>query len=89
MVKSLTEINILWFLVPLYAIAVGMMKFTSPLFVGLAFDSGGVTGGHLEHDPVDEQRENRAHGRKSDDAEGVVGRLLHQAARNADAQAPG
>ena len=47
MVKILTQINILWFLVPLYAIALIMMKFTSKLFVGLAFDSGGVTGGAL------------------------------------------
>ncbi len=47
MVKILTQINILWFLVPLYAAALIMMKFTSNLFVGLAFDSGGVTGGAL------------------------------------------
>lgn len=46
-VKILTQINILWFLVPLYAIALIMMKFTSRLFVGLAFDSGGVSGGAL------------------------------------------
>lgn len=46
-VKILTQINILWFLVPQYAIALIMMRFTSPLFVGLAFDSGGVTGGAL------------------------------------------
>ncbi len=47
MVKILTQINILWFLVPLYAVALIMMKFTSKLFVGLAFDSGGVSGGAL------------------------------------------
>jgi hypothetical protein len=47
MVKILTQINILWFLVPLYVVALIMMKFTSKLFVGLAFDSGGVTGGAL------------------------------------------
>ena len=45
--KILTEINILYFLVPLYAIALVMMLFTPKLFVGLAFDSGGVTGGAL------------------------------------------
>ncbi len=45
--KILTQINILYFLVPLYAIALIMMKFTPRLFVGLAFDSGGVTGGAL------------------------------------------
>ncbi len=46
-VKILTQVSILWFLIPLYALAVIMMKFTSKLFVGLAFDSGGVTGGAL------------------------------------------
>lgn len=47
MIKILTEVNILWFLVPLYAISLIMMKFTPKLFVGLAFDSGGVSGGAL------------------------------------------
>ena len=47
MVKILTQINILWFLVPLYAIALIMMKFTPRMFVSLAFDSGGVSGGAL------------------------------------------
>jgi len=46
-VKILTQTNILWYLAPLYAIAIFMMKFTPRLFVGLAFDSGGVTGGAL------------------------------------------
>lgn len=45
--KIMTGINILYFLVPLYAISIVMMKFTPKLFVGLAFDSGGVTGGAL------------------------------------------
>ena len=47
MIKIISEINILWFLIPLYIAALVMMKFTSRLFVGLAFDSGGVTGGAL------------------------------------------
>ena len=47
MVKILTQINILWFLVPLYAVALIMMKFTPKMFVSLAFDSGGVSGGAL------------------------------------------
>ena len=46
-VKIILEINILWFLIPLYLIAVIMMKFSSKMFVGLAFDSGGVVGGAL------------------------------------------
>ena len=45
--KILTELPILYFLVPLYAISLLMMIFTPKLFVGLAFDSGGVTGGAL------------------------------------------
>ena len=47
MVKILTQIDILWFLLPLYLVALMMMRFTSTLFVGIAFDSGGVTGGAL------------------------------------------
>ena len=46
-VKIITQINLLWFLMPLYAIALIMMKFSSKMFVGLAFDSGGVTAGGL------------------------------------------
>ena len=45
--KILTETNILYFLIPLYAVSLIMMIFTPKLFVGLAFDSGGVTGGAL------------------------------------------
>ena len=45
--KILTEINILYFLIPLYTVSLVMMIFTPKLFVGLAFDSGGVTGGAL------------------------------------------
>ena len=45
--KILTRINILYFMVPLYFISLVMMIFTPNLFVGLAFDSGGVTGGAL------------------------------------------
>ena len=46
-IKILTEANILLFLTPLYLAALLMMIFTPRLFVGLAFDSGGVTGGAL------------------------------------------
>ena len=45
--RILFDINILYFLVPLYAIALGLLFFTPKLFVGLAFDSGGVTGGAI------------------------------------------
>ena len=46
-IKILTETNILIFLVPLYLTSLILMKFTPRLFVGLAFDSGGVTAGAL------------------------------------------
>ena len=46
-VKILTEVNILIYLIPLYIIALIMMKYTNRMFVGLAFDSGGVAGGAL------------------------------------------
>lgn len=46
-IKILTEINILYFLAPLYLIAIILMKYSSKLFTSLAFDSGGVTGGAL------------------------------------------
>lgn len=45
--KILIDINILWFIVPLYAISLILMIFTPKLFVGLAFDSGGVSGGAI------------------------------------------
>ncbi|MCL2546529.1 MAG: DUF1538 domain-containing protein [Oscillospiraceae bacterium] len=46
-VKILEQVNILAFLLPLYAVALLMMAITPRLFIGLAFDSGGVTGGAL------------------------------------------
>jgi len=46
-VKIITQVNLLWFLIPLYAVALILMKFSSKMFVGLAFDSGGVTAGGL------------------------------------------
>ena len=45
--KILTGLNILYFLIPLYLLSLIMMIFSPKLFVGLAFDSGGVTGGAL------------------------------------------
>lgn len=47
MCKVLFDINILYFLVPLYAVSLILLFFTPKLFVGLAFDSGGVTGGAI------------------------------------------
>lgn len=45
--KILLNIPITYFLIPLYAIALILLLFTPKLFVGLAFDSGGVTGGAI------------------------------------------
>ena len=45
--KVLFEIPFLYFIIPLYAIALTLLFFTPKLFVGLAFDSGGVTGGAI------------------------------------------
>ncbi len=44
-VKVITDISVLWFVVPLYVIAVGLIYFTPTLFVGLAFDGGTVSAG--------------------------------------------
>lgn len=46
-IKILLNIDILYFLVPLYALALFLLLFTPKLFVGLAFDSGSVTGGAI------------------------------------------
>jgi len=45
--KILLDVNIMFFLIPLYFIALVLIPFTPKLFVGLAFDSGGVTGGAI------------------------------------------
>jgi hypothetical protein len=47
MCKVIFNLNILFFLAPLYATALILLLFTPKLFIGLAFDSGGVTGGAI------------------------------------------
>lgn len=47
MIKVMFEIPFLYFIIPLYAISLVLLIFTPKLFVGLAFDSGGVTGGAI------------------------------------------
>ena len=47
MVRILTGISILWFLIPGYALALAMTFFTSEVFTGVAFDSGGVASGPM------------------------------------------
>lgn len=46
-VKIISGISILWFIVPLYILAIGLIYFTPTLFVGLAFDGGTVSAGAI------------------------------------------
>jgi hypothetical protein len=47
MIRVLTGINILWFLVPGYFIALILTFFVPKLFTAIAFDSGGVASGPM------------------------------------------
>jgi len=47
MIRVLTGINILWFLVPGYFIALVLTFFVPKLFTAIAFDSGGVASGPM------------------------------------------
>ncbi len=47
MIRVLTGISILWFLVPGYAIALLLTFFVSKIFTAIAFDSGGVASGPM------------------------------------------
>lgn len=47
MIRVLTGISIYWFLVPGYALAVGLTFITPKIFTAIAFDSGGVASGPM------------------------------------------
>ena len=47
MLRVVTEINIMYVLVPGYAVALILTFFTPKLFTGIAFDSGGVASGAM------------------------------------------
>ena len=47
MVRVLTGLSILWFLVPGYAAAIAMSFFVPKMFTAIAFDSGGVASGPM------------------------------------------
>ena len=47
MVRILTGISIFWFLVPGYALALILTRFSPQLFTSVAFDSGGVASGPM------------------------------------------
>ncbi len=47
MIRVLTGISILWFLIPGYAIAITLSFFVPKIFTAIAFDSGGVASGPM------------------------------------------
>lgn len=47
MLRILTGVSILWFLIPGYAVAVVLTFFVPHIFTGIAFDSGGVASGPM------------------------------------------
>ncbi len=47
MLRVLTGLSILWFLVPGYALALGLSFFVPDLYTAIAFDSGGVASGPM------------------------------------------
>lgn len=47
MARVLTGISILWFLLPGYAVALGLTFFVPKIFTAIAFDSGGVASGPM------------------------------------------
>lgn len=47
MLRILTGISIMWFLIPGYAAALAMTFFVPQMFTGVAFDSGGVASGPM------------------------------------------
>ena len=47
MVRVLTGISILWFLLPGYAVALGISFFVPKIYTAIAFDSGGVASGPM------------------------------------------
>lgn len=47
MLRALTGLSLLWFLLPCYAIALLLTFVTPPIFTSIAFDSGGVASGPM------------------------------------------
>ena len=47
MVRVLTGLNIYWVLIPGYALSLVLTRFVPQIFVGIAFDSGGVASGPM------------------------------------------
>ena len=47
MIRVLTGLSIFWFIIPGYAIALGLSFFVPKIFTAIAFDSGGVASGPM------------------------------------------
>ena len=47
MFRVMTGLSIWWFLIPGYALALGLTRFCPPMFTAIAFDSGGVASGPM------------------------------------------
>jgi hypothetical protein len=47
MLRIITAVNLLWFLAPCYAVALGLSFFVPKIFTGMAFDAGGVCSGPM------------------------------------------
>ena len=47
MIRVLTGISIMWFLVPGYTVALGLSFFVPDIYTAIAFDSGGVASGPM------------------------------------------
>ncbi len=47
MLRVLTGINIYWVIIPGYLLSLVLSRYVSPVFVGIAFDSGGVASGPM------------------------------------------
>lgn len=47
MIRVLTGVSILWFMIPGYIVALGLTFFVDPTFTAIAFDAGGVASGPL------------------------------------------
>ncbi len=47
MIRVLTGVSIMWFLIPGYAIALGISFFVPKIYTAIAFDSGGVASGPM------------------------------------------
>lgn len=47
MIRVITGINIIWFLIPGYIFSLAMTKFVPQIFTAIAFDSGGVASGPM------------------------------------------